>query len=296
VLDGEKLVEFHPRFLQRAKREGFHSDALLERVAELGSVQGLKEIPRVVRRVFVTAHDISPDWHVKMQAAFQKYTDNAVSKTVNFPTQSTREDVAHVYKLAFKHRCKGVTIYRHGSRDEQVLNLGAPKEGEQPSPRVPRPRQPLTRGVTEKIRIGCGNLYVTVNADNKGICEVFTNLGRAGGCPSQSEATSRLISLALRSGVDVSAIIEQLRGIRCLSTVARKGREGLTVLSCPDAIGRALVRSQIQMETESPQPPPVESNEPLTAATTEACPDCGSNVEFDGGCMVCTSCGYSKCG
>lgn len=298
VLDGEKLVEFHPRFIEHAKKEGFHSDALLERVAELGSVQGIKEVPRSTRRVFVTAHDISPEWHVKMQAAFQKHTDNAVSKTVNFPSHSTCEDVANVYRLAFKHGCKGVTIYRHGSRDEQVLNIGAPsgaREGEA-KPRVPRPRQPLTRGVTEKIRIGCGNLYVTVNADDKGICEVFTNLGRAGGCPSQSEATSRLISLALRSGVDVSAIIEQLRGIRCLSTVARKGREGLTVLSCPDAIGRALTRSQAQMEKSSGDEQTASEQQQLAEEQGDPCPDCGCSLEFDGGCVVCSSCGYSKCG
>jgi len=247
VLDGEKLVEIHPRFLERAKAEGFGTEKLMEQVKELGSVQTLKAVPRQVRRVFATAHDISPEWHVRMQAAFQKHTDNAVSKTVNFPSNAPREDVSNVYRLAYKLGCKGVTIYRHGSRDEQVLNIGK-SESKEKKVLGPRPRQQTTSGVTEKIRIGCGNLYVTVNSDNTGICEVFTNLGRAGGCPSQSEATSRLISLALRSGLDVSAIIEQLRGIRCLSTVVRKGRDGLTVLSCPDAIGKALTRSQISFE------------------------------------------------
>lgn len=299
VLDRDRLVEVHPLFIDRARGEGFYSEQLIEKVAEKGSVKSIKAVPQKIRKVFATAHDIAPEWHVKMQAAFQKYTDNAVSKTVNFPESATRENVAHVYMLAYKLGCKGVTIYRHGSRDEQVLNIGKIENMEQhPSESlVPRHREQMTKGVTEKIRIGCGNLYVTVNCDRQGICEVFTNLGRAGGCPSQSEATSRLISLALRAGVDVESIIEQLRGIRCLSTVARKGKEDITVLSCPDAIGKALRRFQSSLETmpHSAFPGEVAEEGPLVQSGG-VCPDCGGSLEFDGGCVVCISCGYSKCG
>ena len=165
-----------------------------------------------------------------------------------------------VYWLAYELGCKGVTIYRDGSRDVQVLSVKPKKEDEAKKEKgesltdkiqsrmaeqagkkqhkiIPRPRPDVTMGFTEKVRIGCGNLYITVNYDDKGICEVFTNLGRAGGCPSQSEATSRLISMALRSGMDVDILIEQLKGIRCHSTLRQKG---LKVLSCPDAIGRVL--------------------------------------------------------
>lgn len=169
-------------------------------------------------------------------------------------------------------------------------------------------------GITEKVRIGCGNLYVTVNYDEKGICEVFTNLGRAGGCPSQSEATSRLVSMALRAGMDAQTIIEQLRGIRCHSTLRHPG---LKVLSCPDAIGRVLekvVKARQEHMTPAFDAGALKSdadkkrngcieNCSLCAERSTCgrggkglCPECGAPVEFEGGCMVCHACGYSKCG
>ena len=227
VMDNDELPEVNPLFEKVAKERGFYSIDLMRKIAKMGSVRHIEEIPEDVRRVFGTAHDIEPIWHIRMQATFQKYTDNAVSKTVNFRNEATKEDVREVYMLAYKLGCKGVTIYRDGSRDSQVLNIGAVnkdenKHNEQSDSESnilkARVRHDVTFGITEKIKIGCGNLYVTVNSDEKGICEVFTNLGRAGGCPSQSEATSRLISIALRAGVDIKEIIEQLRGIRCHST------------------------------------------------------------------------------
>ncbi|MEF9864438.1 MAG: TSCPD domain-containing protein, partial [Christensenellaceae bacterium] len=203
----------------------------MAKIAQEGTIAHIDEIPQDIKDVFVTAHDITPEYHVRMQAAFQKYTDNAVSKTVNFPSDATKKDVRRVYELADELGLKGVTIYRDGSRDAQVLNIGkvnkvqsdAEEENADAMNKVaPRDRPEVTQGITQKVKIGCGNLYVTVNYDENGICEVFTNVGRAGGCPSQSEATSRLISTALRSGIDVESIVEQLRGIRCHSTL-RKG-------------------------------------------------------------------------
>jgi ribonucleoside-diphosphate reductase alpha chain len=284
VMDNDKLVEVHPYFESVAKQRGFYSEALMHKIAQKGTLHNIKEIPEDIKSVFVTAHDITPEYHIRMQSVFQESTDNAVSKTVNFTNNATVADVRAVYDLAYKLGLKGVTIYRDGSRAGQVLNVGKTEQIEA-SPLSPRERPEITKGITEKIKIGCGNLYVTVNYDSKGICEVFTNVGRAGGCPSQSEATSRLVSMALRSGIDVQSIIEQLRGIRCHSTLRQNG---LKVLSCPDAIGRVLERVvELRGDAEAGKKPETNGNK---------CPECGSKMEHESGCVVCRSCGYSKCG
>ncbi len=303
VMDNDKLVEVHPYFEQVAKERGFYSKELMEEVAEKGSLHDIAGIPEDVKKVFVTAHDIEPEYHIRMQAAFQEYTDNAVSKTVNFSHTATIRDVEEVYMLAYELGCKGVTIYRDGSRDSQVLNIGKGSGKEEPAPLqgkiLPRERPEITQGVTQKIKIGCGNLYVTVNYDDKGICEVFANLGRAGGCPSQSEAASRLISTALRSGMDIDSIIEQLRGIRCHSTLRR---QGVSVLSCPDAIGRALEQVKNMMDGKGLKAVNELkiSRKPMLPIRPEnvdsLCPECGSVLEAEGGCNICKNCGYSHCG
>lgn len=324
VMDNDELPEVNPLFERIARERGFYSTELMKKIAAHGTIQDIKSIPKDIRKVFVTAHDIKPEWHIRIQSAFQKYTDNAVSKTVNFSNSATREDVSNVYMLAYRMGCKGVTIYRDGSRDSQVLNIGSVNKANKVL--VPRARPEVTTGVTEKVKIGCGNLYITVNSDENGICEVFTNLGRAGGCPSQSEATSRLISIALRAGMDIKEIIEQLRGIRCHSTLRQNG---LKVLSCPDAIGRALERymnskverqdiktiEELTMEIEekgncigncslcaSPcHAAAVEEDKTEYVASLNSysniknCPECGSTIQHEGGCVICRNCGYSKC-
>ncbi len=305
VMDNDELPEVHPYFERVAKARGFYSAELMRKIAKSGTIAHIEEIPADVRRVFATAHDISPEYHIRMQAAFQAHTDNAVSKTVNFPNEATRADVAKVFLLAFELGCKGVTIYRDGSRSEQVLNIGDKAAGEaqgeaKPEKITPRPRPETTRGITEKVKIGCGNLYITVNYDDDGVCEVFTNLGRAGGCPSQSEATSRLISTALRSGMDVETLAGQLKGIRCHSTLRQKG---LNVLSCPDAIGRAIekVLRMKNFDAKSDAAPIAQEDKAADIAAAQVpksgtCPECGEMVEHEGGCVICRSCGYSKCG
>ena len=172
----------------------------MRKIAKEGTIAHIAEIPEDIRRVFVCAHDVSPVYHTRMQAAFQRHTDNAVSKTVNFPHSATREEVAEVYMLAYKMGCKGVTIYRDGSRDSQVLNIGSVKKegGRRRAASLWTHRAPPAPGhhlwaLPSSMKIGCGNLYVTVNYDENGICEVFTSTGKAGGCPSQSEATARLV-------------------------------------------------------------------------------------------------------
>ena len=304
IMDGTEMLEVNPVLKNELEKRGLYSEALMRRIAKEGSIAHLEEIPEDLRRVFVSSHDISPEDHIRMQAAFQKYTDNAVSKTVNFSHEATIDDVAEVYKLAFRLGCKGVTIYRDGSRDEQVLNLGkVRKDGipaeELPGQIVPRGRPDVVSGVTERVQIGCGKLYVTANYDDKGICEIFTNTGKAGGCPSQSEATARLASIALRSGIDVQTIVSQLKGIRCPSTVRQPG---LKCTSCPDAIARTIEKiyhQQIELgywdkDAIKAEDLMKESGEALTHVM-KFCPECGAKVEHEGGCVVCRQCGYSKC-
>ncbi|MGQ9749484.1 vitamin B12-dependent ribonucleotide reductase [Desulfosoma sp.] len=277
VLDGEELLEVHPLFQKVAQESKFFSESLMKKIAVQGSLQTFSEIPEDVRRVFVTAHDISPEWHIRIQAAFQKYTDNAVSKTINFPNSATSEDIYDAYFQAFKFGCKGLTVYRDGSRDIQVLNIQKKPEFRQVEP---RPRPDKTIGATERINTGCGKLYVTINRDEYGFCEVFAQMGKAGGCAySQIEATARLISLALRSGVRIEAIIRQLMGIRCPSPVWQNGEQ---ILSCTDAIAKVLNRH-------------AQANVASALQEMGACPDCGASVEYDGGCIVCRACGFSRC-
>jgi ribonucleoside-diphosphate reductase alpha chain len=298
VMDRDELIEVNPLFKEIATREGFYNDELMKKIAEEGSIQGIAEVPEKWRKIFITAHDINPEWHVRIQAAFQKYTDNAVSKTVNFLNSATKEDVEKVYLLAYELGCKGVTIYRDGSREEQVLNIGKvnraeERDGIDRALLTPRARPAVITGTTRKMTTGCGNLYVTINEDEHGLFEVFTQMGKAGGCSSsQAEAISRLISLSLRAGIDPKAIVKQLHGVRCPNPGWEKG--GM-ILSCSDAIAKALERYLTEKKT------PVGKKAARSATTYREkiagfCPDCGGALEHEGGCAVCRECGFSKCG
>jgi ribonucleoside-diphosphate reductase alpha chain len=277
-LDGESLTEIHPLFEKMAHGESWYNNELMEKIAGNGSVQDIDAVPESLKMLFKTSHEISPEWHIRIQAAFQKFTDNAVSKTVNFPSTATPEDVESVYRLAFRLGCKGVTIYRYGSRGRQVLNIG--REKVESNKIAPRPRPERTQGLTERMGTGCGKLYVTVNSDQEGMCEVFAQMGKTGGCASsQIEAAGRLISLALRSGVKPEAIIKQLKGIRCPSPTWQNGD---MILSCPDAIARVLMHV-CQSDIEEP------------AAMMGVCPECSGVLYHEEGCLICRSCGFTKC-
>jgi len=298
VMDNDRLIEVNPIFEDIAVKRGFYSRDLMERIANHGTVADMEEVPEDVRRVFVTAHDIAPVWHVRMQAAFQKHTDNAVSKTVNFASSATPDDVREVYDLANELGTKGVTIYRDGSKANQVLTTGdtgkaAAVAGEQRIGEIePRPRPTVTVGRTEKVKTGCGNLYITINADDTGVCEVFTSMGKAGGCAaSQSEALSRMISMSLRAGVDPDTVVRQLRGIRCPTPT---WAEGGKVLSCADAVGIALEHFVAWQKTGEVHTAVVKNTDKLDNLAG-ACPECGSALEHESGCAVCRACGFSKC-
>ncbi|MCL4873919.1 vitamin B12-dependent ribonucleotide reductase [bacterium] len=317
VMEGTELLEVNPLFEEAAREMGFDSPELMKEVAQKGTLHDVEGIPDEAKRVFVTAHDISPEWHIKMQAAFQKYTDNAVSKTVNFPNEATEDDVASAYLLAYKLGCKGITVYRDGSRDVQVLTKGSEKQAKaevaaearaEQAPAIehaarPKPRGEVAFGITRKIKTGCGNLYITINEDEEGRpFEIFTQIGKAGGCvASQCEAMGRMTSLALRSGVEPHEIVKQMRGISCHLPV---GFGAGRVMSCADAMAQAMdwylgYKRQtgcITADRDALSTLPKQFTMGPEVFKRGACPDCGSAVEHADGCLVCRGCGYSECG
>ena len=349
---GVMMPDVNEDFVARAKSEGWHSDDLMKRIAEEGHIH-FDEVPREVQDVFRTAHDITPGWHVRMQAAFQAHVDSAISKTTNFAFEASRTDVRKIYEMAFELGCKGVTVYRDGSRPMQVLTTGktgqedetgafpeleelkgqladarAEKhelEGvldkvrlqlkehdrEAAASRHKRRRPSMLKGHTMKLESPLGDLYVTINEDNKGKpFEVFCTVGKAGGAAmADSEAIGRLISLSLRSGIPITAVRDQLRGISCDRAV---GVGPQKVLSAPDAIAQAIERYLAEKEGVQEMLPievPVtvkggagvvgqgEYVVDHTAQTLGACPDCGAGqLAFEEGCKRCYVCGFSECG
>ena len=294
VLDDDQMIEVHPHFEEIARQRGFFSEDLMKRIADVGSVRHLDGVPADVQGVFATAHDITPGWHIKLQAAFQKHTDNAVSKTVNFANEATVEDVEQVYVMAFRSGCKGVTIYRDGSREEQVLNVGQTKKKRERQQvmggiATTRPARPqLLTGETQRMETGCGKLFVIMNDDEYGPREVFANMGKAGGCASSNtEALGRLISLALKKGASSQEIVEQLKGIRCHVPI---GIGPNATLSCADAIGKAIERRYVNGGGAAAQASAPEPQLSLVEVAQGACPDCGGSIEHEGGCVVCRLC------
>jgi ribonucleoside-diphosphate reductase alpha chain len=391
---GTLMPDVNDDFVALARRQGWYSDQLMERIACEGHIH-FDEVPEQVREAFVTAHDVSPEQHVRMQAAFQRYVDSAISKTCNFPAGASPGYVRAIYELAYELGCKGVTVYRDGSREGQVLSTGktaeavvksfdtvngmgsvsevgrkgedvagdagvasgaelaslelaaenqelraelellakenerlkrelSAKQGELMGKPFVRERPDKLRGVTRKMLSPLGTLYVTINEDEKGRpFEVFTTLGKAGGAAmADAEAISRLISLALRSGVPLSTISKQLRGISCDRAVGFGAKK---ILSVPDAVALAIEEYLVEKEgeqqvlpltdpqtgskgnggTQSAEPPDISRalfDDPTKhfgrdiKAFIETCPDCGFSLQFAEGCMKCTACGYSECG
>ncbi len=305
VMDGEKLIYVNKHLKARLEKAGIYSDDLMEKISEAGGLAHIDEIPQTIKDVFVTSHDIAPEWHIRMQAAFQEYTDNAVSKTINFRNDATTEDIKMAYELAYETGCKGVTVYRDGSRQFQVLNVGKTINEEKEITNVkrsPRIRPEITTGFTQKIETGCGHMYVTINSDDQGACEMFIQMGKVGGCASaQLEAQARLISLALRADIDIESITRQLKGIRCPSPMWNKGK---LVTSCSDAVATALQKfmeinevngiSKINIQTAPEKSGEIEEK-PKSNTAIKTCPECGSTVYHEEGCLKCQACGWSKC-
>ena len=286
VMDDDKLLEVNPYFENEAKKRGFYSSELMDAIAMEGGIQHLNEIPEDLREVFVTAHDISAEWHIRMQAAFQKHTDNAVSKTVNLSRDATVDDVQKIYDLAYELDCKGVTIYRDGSKENQVLSY-AGKDAPLTSLAATVKERPETlEGFTSRMKTGMGQLYVTVTEYEGQPFEVFATIGKSGrSTTAKTEAIGRLVSLALRSGVKVGNIVEQLKGIGGEHPVFQDG--GL-VLSIPDAIGRILEKRYLKDGS-------YKKSRYGNSLLGEICPECSHTVSFEEGCMICHFCGFTKC-
>ncbi|MEW5874547.1 MAG: vitamin B12-dependent ribonucleotide reductase [Candidatus Zixiibacteriota bacterium] len=324
VMEGTRLVDVNPFFEAVAKERGFYSPELMEKIANSNSIQEMEEIPSDVREVFITAADVAPDAHIRMQAVFQKHCDSAVSKTINMPTAATTEEVQTAYWQAYRLGCKGVTIYRDGSRPGQVLSTGATPETARstdaigafskltagkamsapeavapvapPKPKpaparktddtdivVPDERPEVLQGITEKIKTGYGNLYVTVNMVNGKPFEVFASIGKSGySTMADTEAICRLISLALRARIPVAQIVRQLQGIGGSQPIFERGG---VISSIPDAIAKVLNNHFGNGNRINRQPD----------IATEHCPDCGGLLAHEDGCVLCRGCGYSQC-
>lgn len=287
VMDGEKLVEANPFFEQALRESESHSKALMEDVARKGTIAHMEILPADIRRVFVTAHDVEPTYHLKMQAAFQKHTDNAVSKTVNLPGTATEEDIRDIYWMAYEMGCKGVTVYRDGCKAAQVLCTGE-AEAKKAAPGnglVARPRPDVVYGFTQKVKTGFGDMYLTVNEVDGKPFEVFATLGKSGqSAMAKAEAIGRLVSLALRSGIAVRAIVSQLEGIGGEHTVFEKKR---LLKSIPDAVAWILRTRYLQGEKMKPA---------ANGMSQPTCLECGEVLVFEEGCYICKGCGYTKCG
>ena len=284
VMDNDKLMSVNPHFEAVAKREGVYSESLMEAIAKSGTIAHMDDVPDSVKKVFVTAHDISPEWHLRMQAAFQKFTDNAVSKTVNLARDATVKDVRKIYDLAWELGCKGVTIYRDGSKENQVLSLTLTKTREDAFFSAVRKRPDTLDGFTTRVKTGLGQLYVTVTEYHGKPFEVFATIGKSGrSTTAKTEAIGRLVSLALRSGVTVDRVVKQLKGIGGEHPIFQDG--GL-VLSIPDAISRVLEKRYVK------------DGKKRAGSTLigETCPECGETISFEEGCMTCHFCGFTKCG
>ncbi|HVC79258.1 MAG TPA: LAGLIDADG family homing endonuclease [Chloroflexota bacterium] len=315
-----RLVMSNPIFARIAREQGFYSDALMEKISEHGSVVGLDEVPEHWQRVFVNAHEVSPEWHIRMQAAFQHGVDNSISKTVNLPNESSVQDIEDAYLMAWAEGCKGITVFRDGCLSTgQVLNVGtkvtpaaspstpavspAPQP-ERPAPSLPatvKPRPPVVFGYTRQVKAPEGTANITINTDETGPVEVFLSVGRAGSdIAALAEALGRLISLTLRLPSPIEPderlrlIATQLRGIGGSRSI---GFGANRVLSLPDALGQAFMSHLEQGLSKVPAPinrpmngngsdhggsypTPTQLTLPTVTVLGNLCPQCGSSSAF----------------
>ena len=298
---GMELTDVNPRFVEQVKERGLYSEELMERVAHSGSVVQIEELPRDLKNIWRTASDIEPPEHIRMQAVFQRYTSMGISKTINLPNEDEPADVADAYMQAYRTGCKGIAVYRDGSREEQVLSTGKtassgsdekaplPTEGSRrdlvPLAEARNGRPRTLTGVTKKLTTGHGPLYVSLNNDEYGPRECFVVLGKPGGTASAfSDALGRMISLAEKHGATPEEVHHQLSGIQDGHPA---GVGPNAILSVPDGVAKAISEHYLAEEQGQGQ----RAELPVIGA----CPDCGAALVRREGCLVCMSCSYSKC-
>jgi len=309
TVEGKTLYSVNPVLVEELKNKGIYSEELMEKIVKNGgTLSGIEEVPEEIKKVFITALEIEPEWHIKVQAAFQEFTDNAVSKTINLPETATVEDVRKAYRLAYALGTKGITIYRTGSRSFEPLQKVKDKKDEtKESEYKPRkkPTPIVAQGIRIKKKCDVGSIYSSIfYEENDGPVEVFVTLGKSGGyLAAAAEVTGRLSSLALKYGATLDEISEQLVGISCGQKV---GMGNGAVLSMFDAVGKSLLEisrgQQLTMFEEKEIPVKMDlvkpdNNEADAESKFGACPDCGSPLRAEEGCFKCTNvfCGYSKC-
>jgi ribonucleoside-diphosphate reductase alpha chain len=302
--DGERVLTFVNETFERiAKEQNFFSSALMQEVAKRGSLHGIPGLPETAERIFKTSHDIGFEWHVRHQAAFQRYTDNGVSKTINLPNGATEGDVTRAYSLAWELGCLGITVFRDGCKGEQVLNVGVGKKDKGLAPGAPaiiRPRPRSLQGSTYRTETPIGTAFITVNetADNDPF-EVFVQVGKGGSdTMAVAEALGRLISLVLRLPSPLSS---QRRLEEVISQLARIGGGQPTgfgpakILSLPDALARTLAEHIGQVKPVSELPLPVVAGNGKKQIG-DLCKECGqATFIYEEGCKKCLSCGFNEC-
>ena len=348
-MGGKKQEVFDPLLLQVASKYNFDNPEFFTEISAGKSLSELSnkfKIPNLIIKVFKTAHSIDSKSQVNLQAVFQKNIDSAVSKTINLRKSATWEEIAKIYILAYNLKCKGITVFREGSKDSTMLIEGSSKDTKsEPNDNIslsknemprnvlePRPRKEFVVGRTYEVKTEQGDLYVTINSDEKGIVEVFLTIGKSGSFTAgYTEALGRLISMSLRSGIKAQSIVKQLQGIRTSSPTLNKG---MIVYSVPDAIAKIIKKfleeqaSQISMIKNTPtllevsEPdvkitetikeipqisPPIKQEILITPKKDKysknnffgnllECPECGNDLEYSEGCILCRACGFSKCG
>jgi ribonucleoside-diphosphate reductase alpha chain len=300
--DGERVLTFvNETFEQIAREKGFFSDALMAEVAKRGSLHGIPGLPEEAANVFKTSHDIGFEWHVRHQAAFQRYTDNGVSKTINLPNDATEDDVAAAYRLAWELGCLGITVFRDGCKGEQVLNVGVKKDKALPAagPAVIKPRPHSLAGKTYRKETPIGTAFITVNqTDENEPFEVFVQVGKGGSdTMAVAEALGRLISLTLRLPSPLSPQRRLEEVISQLSRIGGAQPMGFgpgKILSLPDALARTLAEHIGQVKTEGAPPSPVKLEERRRIG--DLCKECGqATFVYEEGCKKCLSCGFNEC-